>query len=467
MVCSYCIPSYLSTDFSFTTERELSPSSRVIDAFPRPPTYRAPERQLAVNKRRSVDSAQLLGSLDDVHPDDPVFILRRAISYRNSTSRHRTSAPLDEIALQQLHLHRESASSANTDLGSPINQDVKPRQPSMQEIIAAQRAASRANQRAILSAQTNSVRGMDVLLPGNALLRSSRYDSNDRMRYSYVEADGETYDISDIVEEEWRENDPVNKNDLLEGVLAKNKDAIGDKLDRVLSKIKNEKARERDVSSLLSSDNRRSSIPSEYSVEDSVAHSRSVTPGSAGFTSKMPSGNAPSPTPTRGPRPGATTPTTNSNSNSGPGHHQRPSIASVMSDLSTAQTQAGGGSPQRSGGERSRTETPKPRQQVYLPKDDFGFAHMMAIIEYKASKPKVTTPPRPLDPVDELLFGTPLDLESLHPQAREIFASGFKQLEEMDKVCYVFFFFVELVLTLFFFFLQILDSYIRPPVGSF
>ena len=58
---------------------------------------------------------------------------------------------------------------------------------------------------------------------------------------------------------------------------------------------------------------------------------------------------------------------------------------------------------------------------------------MMAIIEYKASKPKVT--PRPLDPVDELLFGAPLDLESLHPQAREIYASGFKQLEEMDKVC--------------------------------
>ena len=199
----------------------------------------------------------------------------------------------------------------------------------------------------------------------------------------------------------------------------------------MLNKIKNEKAKDIDISSLSGSDNRRSSIPSEYSVEDSLAYSRSVTPGSAGFTSKMPSGNAPraSPTP-RGPRPDTTTPT-----NSGPGHNQRPSIASVMSDLSsygTAQTQAG--SPQqRGGGGRSRTETPKPRQQIYLPKDDFGFAHLMAIIEYKALKPKVT--PRPLDPVDELLFGAPLDLESLHPQAREIYASGFKQLEEMDKVC--------------------------------
>ena len=68
-----------------------------------------------------------------------------------------------------------------------------------------------------------------------------------------------------------------------------------------------------------------------------------------------------------------------------------------------------------------------------IPKDDFGYAHMMAIIEYKGSRPK--QPILPLDPVDELLFGAPLDLDSLHPQVRDIYASGFKQLEEMDKVC--------------------------------
>jgi len=41
-----------------------------------------------------------------------------------------------------------------------------------------------------------------------------------------------------------------------------------------------------------------------------------------------------------------------------------------------------------------------------------------------------------LDPVDEMLFGT---LE-LHPQVRDIYAIGSKQLEEMDKACFTLFF---------------------------
>ena len=83
-------------------ERELAPSSKIIDALPRPPQYRTPDRQNPTTKRRSLDAAQLLGTLDDVRLDDPVFVLRRATSYRNSTSRRRSSAPLDEIALQKL-----------------------------------------------------------------------------------------------------------------------------------------------------------------------------------------------------------------------------------------------------------------------------------------------------------------------------------------------------------------------------
>jgi len=40
----------------------------------------------------------------------------------------------------------------------------------------------------------------------------------------------------------------------------------------------------------------------------------------------------------------------------------------------------------------------------------------------------------PLDPVDAILFGRPIDVESLHPLVRDVYASGFKQLEEMDKL---------------------------------
>jgi len=57
---------------------------------------------------------------------------------------------------------------------------------------------------------------------------------------------------------------------------------------------------------------------------------------------------------------------------------------------------------------------------------------MMAVIECKGAQPKTVLP---LHPADELLFGRPVDLEGLHPSVREIYGSGFKQLEELDKVC--------------------------------
>lgn len=394
--------------------------------------------------------------MDDVHPDDPVFVLRRAISYRSSTSRHRLSAPLDEIALQ--HLHRESAASSVSS--DPTNDDSKKTAPSRQEIIAAQRAATRANQRAILSAQTNSVRGMDVLLPGNAMLRSSRYEIDDKMRYSYVLPDGETYDISDIVEEELR--DGGNKNDLLESVLGgRNKDRIGEKLDRVLSKIKNgrqagivgavsQSRSQTTVSSrgAPSSRSRSASPASQYSLDDvaTVGRSKSATPGSVGLNNQPTSslGRAASAQATLGrsspapdgPRPGTTTPR-QGGAPVPPPNRRQPSIASVMSDLSgyvTAPSTHPLGTP-----DLTAPPTPTPKQQQrrmpMIPADEFGVSHMMAIIEYKGTmKPK--TPLPPLDPVDALLFGRPVDTRALHPKIADVYASGFKMLDEMDKVCF-------------------------------
>ncbi|KAL0948907.1 hypothetical protein HGRIS_009016 [Hohenbuehelia grisea] len=429
-------------------ERELSPSSRVIEAFPRPPTYRTAERRFPDSKRRSVDSTQLLGTLDDVGADDPVFILRRAIAYRSSTSRHRLSAPLDEIALQHLHQSRESTSTFSSDAASPTTEEAK-RHPTRQEIIAAQRRATQANQRAILSAQTNSVRGVDVLLPGNAMLRSSRYDSGDRMRYSYVQPDGETYDISDIIEEEWQESNAssaADKNDLLEGVLVKNKDALGDKIDRVLNKIKNGKAArqaQRESISQFSEESHgslASASASEYSLDNT---SRSVTPGSAalnarsapGTTNRGPSPlgipRTTSPPALEPPRPGTVTPTQK------PGYDRRqPSITSVMTTTSGYATPVAQFSPTGSASPLpTKTLAPKPygqRKRVVIPKDDFGLTQMMAVIEFNALKP-TTEPEPPIDPVDKMLFGRPMDLNVLHPQIREVYRDSFKELEEMDK----------------------------------
>ncbi|KAJ7045395.1 hypothetical protein C8F04DRAFT_1025017 [Mycena alexandri] len=434
----------LAVDTGTGQERELSPSSRVIDAFLRPPTYRTAQTQFP-NKRRSVDSAQILGTMDDVNPDDPTFILRRATSYRSSANaRHRVSAGLDEIALQKLHkLHRDSASS--TASNQPAAEEAKPRSPpansplSRQEIIAAQRAAQRANQRAILSASSNSQRGLDVVLPNNGMIRSARYNTDDKMRYSYVQPDGETYDISDIVEEEWRDSDD-NKNDVLQGVLGGNKDRVGEKLDRVLSKIQSG-GRQQQATNPTPASLRSESPESQYSLDD--ARSRSVTPGSAGF------GRIPIPardiasqaastgrsSPAVGGRPGTTTPTAAAKAGPmfpGLADRRNPSVGSVMSDPDDV---SGYATPMAPSSPESplRTPTPKAQQKrLMIPKDDFGVSHMMAVIEVRGSAPRKTLPP--LDPVDELLFGRPIDMSSLHPKIRDVYADAFKQMDDVDKV---------------------------------
>lgn len=422
-------------------ERELSPSSRVTDAYTRPPSFRRAQE----GKRRSIDSAQLLGSIDDVHIDDPVFILRRAISYRTSSSRHRMSAPLDEIALQHFR-DSVSGSSLSSDNQTSGTEEVKPRQLSRQEIIAAQRAASRANQKAILSAQMNSLRGVDVLLPGNAMIRSSRYNSGDKMRYSYVQ-DGESFDISDIVEQEFCEGNSAQKNDLLEGVLGRNKEGMNEKIDRVLNKIKEGRVHAQYVvAAPIQSDNPPSagSAPSEYSVDDAVtarsgSDGRTPTPLASSVTgarrvASPVSDTSRTPTPTatdgRHSRTRSTTPSSKQGTNTSRPLRQS-SIASVMSEVSMYATPTG---QLISPPETPRTDNaakPPVSKRPYIPKDDFGLSHMMAIIEIAGSAPKV--PQTSIHPVDESLFGKPIDVTTLHPDIQEIYAGAFQQLDEMDK----------------------------------
>ena len=56
-------------------------------------------------------------------------------------------------------------------------------------------------------------------------LHSSRYDADERMRYSCVEPDGETYNIGDIIEED-------------KNVFIRNKDGIGERPDGFINKIR-------------------------------------------------------------------------------------------------------------------------------------------------------------------------------------------------------------------------------------
>lgn len=421
------------------------------------------DKRFSDTKRRSIDSAQLLGSPEDVPADDPTFILRRATTYRASSSRHRLSAPLDEIALQKMHMQRDSTSSSIAS-DATAEEPKQQRHLSKQELIAAQRAATRANQRAILSAQTNSLRGVDVLLPGNAgLIRSSRYETEDRMRYSYVEPDGETFDISQIVEEEWQnmggqEKEPAGRSDLLEGVLSRNKEGFSENLDRFLSKIKG--AKEAGVPPPGSAASTDSAYTNSDDDEQAPGQTtpRSTTPTGPGSTSHESSMMSDTPrvtspisesglsrntTPTNhDPRRArsATPNSTTSTVRGGMPHGRAPSFTSVVSDMSGYRTAIGSPMPSSQPLPTRSTSTPKPhRPRPVIPKDDFGVSNMMEIIEYAGTRGRAEPLPA-MDPVDELLFGREFDLGTLHPDVREIYGETFRGLEEMDKVGFYFLF---------------------------
>ena len=59
---------------------------------------------------------------------------------------------------------------------------------------------------------------------------------------------------------------------------------------------------------------------------------------------------------------------------------------------------------------------------------------MMAVIEIASSIKRNKEPP--LHPIEELLFGKSVEVQSLHPDIREIYSGAFQQLDEMDKVLF-------------------------------
>ncbi|KZT55747.1 TPR-like protein [Calocera cornea HHB12733] len=166
----------------------LNPSSKITNAFPRQLAFKIVNfRRLIDAKRQSTDKPSVLGLLEDIQPDNPVFILRRApgnsTMHNSGSSRHlRHSVPLDSVALAKLHAERRASASMlsmSSNRGSTaMDQDNAAL--SRQEIIHEQRAQSRAQQN----------------------LRSTKSSSSSKVQYLYIHPDGETYDVSDIIEDE-------------------------------------------------------------------------------------------------------------------------------------------------------------------------------------------------------------------------------------------------------------------------
>ena len=412
------------TDTLFITEREILPSSRVVDALPRPPSFRPVEKSRDA-RRRSADVNSLLGSTEDVGPNDPVLILRRSVSYR-TTNAHRNSLSkgLDELSLYHMQSHRASvtASEASTnddrESSAPTPRpQVKPppAQLSRQEIITAQRAAVKARQGAIISAQVNSEQGVDIVLPDKATLRSARLATDEAVRYSYIEPDGETYDITDIMDDEWspQRDSSYDRGDLLEVAISKSTNvrqdpSLGEKIDRVLNKIKSNPK-------LVSSGGR--NVESIYLDKDIIVNAPvrpERSPSRGGSRSSTPVQLAPQ-----------------------QAHRaQHNSIASSTSDLSLYEP----GLPstgarnilQDSIAEEPEIEKKKP----IIVRNNLGISDLLAFIEASAAlkKPAVKDPPPPLSPVDAMLFGPQLDLNELHPTVRDLYRPLVERFDAMDRV---------------------------------
>jgi len=262
------------------------------------------------------------------------------------------------------------------------------------------------------------------------MIRSSRYEVDERTRYSYIDPDGETYDVSDIIEEELNSDlQHTGGTDLLQGV----KEVPSDKFDRVLSKIKDGKGNGKLPTSQANDSlrSKRSSSPSLYSygerdsiIQDNTQTARINTPLASAMNPKHPISNTVS-----GRTASPLARLAASNSKYSTIHERQNSIASMLSDLQSGYRSPTPGTPPhaptRAG---SVLRKPKP----FIPKDDFGLSNMLAVIELGAS---VKTPtPSPSDFVEEFFFGKKLDVEGLHPAVQEIYADSFKQLEAMDRI---------------------------------
>jgi len=255
---------------------------------------------------------------------------------------------------------------------------------------------------------------VDVMLPGNAMLRSSRYDTGDRMRYSYVEPDGETYDITDIMDDEWspQREDTFSKGDLLEAAISKSTNvrqdpSLGEKIDRVLNKIKGNPK-------LVSSGGL--NVDSIYSDKDLIV-------------------NAP-PRPERSPSRGGSRSGTPVQPAPQRGYHvQQASVASSTSDFSPYDS-AAPSTGARTIPRDSIAEAPEiERKKPIVVRNNLGISDLLAFIEASAALKKhvVIDPPPPLSLVDAMLFGPQLDLNELHPLVRDLYRPLVERFDAMDR----------------------------------
>lgn len=340
----------LVAKFTSGEQLRLSPGQRLLDVYRTPPLLKTVDRRAS----RDVSAA-------DVGGDDPVFLLTRAS-------------------------------------GGPQ------RSPTTAEIIQRQRAELRANQSAIISAQANADRGVDVLLADRTMLRSSRIfnEGEEQVRYSYISSDGETFDVSQYVHEEWTENEvetlaappalerkntetsvyvtapstPLETPDLLA-------QADPRRVQRVVDRVRKRK----------SDDTLRGMSPNLETIPEQIR-------------GDVEASRTPPPVLIRHQR-------------------QQPSIASIMSVTAPLLPRP------------VRSEPLRPQRPIPL-NDDFGIPAMMGVINARAEKYRAPVAVNKLSPVERLFFGPDVDCSKLPPRLRrhvEPMQERFRRLDaEIDDL---------------------------------
>lgn len=430
------------------------------------PSMKAIERTTPEQRRRSRDVSQSTGQAADILPSDPIFVLRKVTM--RPLSEPTTAKPFSEFQKQQSTAPLAAGSSeAAAALASGAM--------SPQQIIAAQRAASRANQKALISAQANASQGVDVVLPDQGTLRSARLGvpGQEQVRYSYISGDGETIDISELVEQEWgnegaKELQPPSLlrtttgnssyhtapstpdsglasspledagknsgNDILQGVLQRSRNEpearLQEKIHRVLDKV-------------------RAAGAGGRSTPNGDVGKRSVSPSALPPLSPLPEGGVYDPAERSSSRQGDA-PRSNSRqalAKMGSRHRQQPSIASILSDFST-ENDTGPSTPMTAATSVNPTPpvgayhpmrlnttspTPAPRNPVVY-SDDFGIKQMLAVIQVRArdAAPKEVER-KELDPVEKMFYGEKPDFAIAHPSVRQSFSPLQARLEALDK----------------------------------
>lgn len=424
---------WVPPNVTYNLERELQPSSKVLDAFAKPPMFKTVDRRSSEWRRRSVESAHLMGTNDDIQQDDPSFVLRRATGTR-SGGKPKAAGPLDELALRQLH--RESASSDHSQPSSVSSQQTQKGQSRNPET---------------LSIRPNREQGVDIMYEAG-LFRSQRQGSNPPS-YTFVNRSGEAVDIRDYVEDEFRGNQSDGTKDLLDQATMSSTTALSSSLNRILERMRTSStltqgtsARANATSPSIYSQSSRGGAASAQNQDtrasDDVPRSRSTTPTAGRSTTASP---GPGPIASRATAVAGSRPASPASAALIPsGHRSQPSIASVMSDFSAYTSESEATGPDSAHLQDSNNlRSLRPTLSAMAPiqeNAESGITRMLAIIELGAA---LGQPPRKPEPslLDSTFLGTPIVLEDLHPRVREIYEPTIRELEDASKVSSRCFFF--------------------------